>query len=77
MSEVDLRLIALSRDLEADLRSLPLALVFSEIEEVVQDMPDDFLAGDEFGYFDLAPMGVFVMIRELAAELIGTAFNLL
>jgi hypothetical protein len=40
-------------------------------------MPDDFLAGDEFGYFDLAPMGVFVMIRELAAELIGTAFNLL
>jgi len=46
VSEVDLRLIALSRDLEADLRSLPLALVSSEIEEVVQDMPDDFLAGD-------------------------------
>jgi len=45
MSEAYLRLIALSRDLEADLRALPLALVFSEIEVAVQNKPDDVLAG--------------------------------
>ena len=52
MSEADLRFIALSGDFRTDFRVLPLALVFSEIEIVVQNTPDDFFAGDDFGYLN-------------------------
>ena len=77
VSEADLRFIALSRDLKTDCRVLPLAFVFRKIEIVVQNTPDGFPAGNEFGDFDPAAMDVFVMIRELAAESIGTAINFL
>ena len=75
MSEADLRFIALSGDFKTDFRALPLAFVLSEIEIVVQNMPDDFFAGDKSGYFDFATMDVFVPIRKLIAEFVGTAFN--
>ena len=75
MSEADLGLIALSGDFKTDFRALPLAFVFNEIEIVVQSTPPDFFAGDEFGYFDLATMDVFVMRRKLTAEFVGATFN--
>ena len=68
MSETDLRFLALSGDFKINFCALPLAFVLSEIEIVVQNTPDDFLARDEFGYFDRATMDVFVMIRKLNAE---------
>jgi hypothetical protein len=75
VSEADLRLSAFPADLEADFCALPLGFVFSEIKIVVKNTLDDSLAGDEFRYLDSAAMDVFVMIRELAAKLIGAAFN--
>src|ERR1700733_7937422 len=64
MSEAHLRLVPLSRDLEADFRALPLGSVFGEAEVVLQHAPDDLRARDEFGNFDSAAMDILVPIRE-------------
>jgi hypothetical protein len=47
----------------------------TKVEIVVQNKPDDLLTGDEFGYFHLATTDVFVVIRELSPEFVGSAFN--
>ena len=42
MGETDFGFIALFRDIESDLRALPLAFVFGKIKVVVQHKPGDF-----------------------------------
>jgi hypothetical protein len=49
-------------------RALPLAVVFSEVEEVVQNKPDELLAGNDLHQLHFAVMDVPVTIRELIAE---------
>jgi len=66
VSETELRFVVYFRDFENNLCAFPLGFVFSEIEIVVQHHSDDFLAGDEFGYFHFATMDVFVVILKLS-----------
>ena len=75
MSETELRFGIFVRDFENNFCARPLGFVFSEIEIVVQNEPDDFFAGDEFGYFHLATIDVFEVIREHSPEFVGSAFN--
>jgi hypothetical protein len=75
VSETELRFVVFFRDFENDLCALPLGFVFSEIEIVVQNEPDDSFAGDEFGYFHPATVDVFVVICELSPKFVGGAFN--
>jgi hypothetical protein len=75
VSETQLRFVVFFRDFENNLCAFSLGFVFSEIEIVVQNKPDDLFAGDEFGYFHLATMDVFLVIRELSPEFVGSAFN--
>jgi hypothetical protein len=72
VSETELRFAVFFRDFENNLCVLPLGFVFSEIEIVVQNQLDDFLAGDEFDYFHLATMDVFVVMGELSPEFVGS-----
>ena len=53
MSESDFGLITLSGDFKNNFRVLPLALVFGEIEIVIQNEPDESFIRDELGYFSL------------------------
>ena len=55
VSESDLGLVAILRDIEDDVGTVPLSLVLDEVEVVVQDVPCHFLARHEFG--DLERMG--------------------
>jgi hypothetical protein len=73
VSETELRFVIFFRDFENNLCAFPLSFIFSEIEIVVQNEPDNFFAGDEFGYFHPATMHVFVVIGELRPEFIGSA----
>jgi hypothetical protein len=73
--ETALRFAVFFRDFENNLCVLPLGFVFSKIEIVVQNQSNDFFAGDEFDYFHLATMDVFVVMRELSPEFVGSAFN--
>jgi hypothetical protein len=68
VSELGFRLVAIFRDFENDFRALPLAFVFREIETVVQNMPNDSLARNEFCDSYFAKMDVFVAIRKLSTE---------
>src|SRR5207248_6527593 len=58
--EANLCFAPLLGDLKTDFRVLPLGLVLSEIEVVIENTPDDFLARRQFGYLYAAAMGVFV-----------------
>jgi hypothetical protein len=73
--ETELRFAVFFRDFENNLCVLALGFVFSEIKIVVQNQSNDFFAGDEFDYFHLATMDVFVVMRELSPEFVGSAFN--
>lgn len=75
-AESDFRLIAFFGDLKNDIRARPLVLVFREIEPVVQDVPNHFLAGNEFCYFNFARMDVFVAVSKLIPEFFSFAFNI-
>ena len=75
MSETDFRFITLFRDFKNNFRALPLALVFSEIEIVIQNQPNGSLVRNDFYQFHLAMMDVFVTIGKLITEFVGTAFN--
>ena len=76
MSESNLRLIASFRDLKTDIGALPFVLVFREIETVVQNVPSDSLAGNEFCYFYFAKMEILVAVRILGTQLVGTALDI-
>ena len=75
MSETELCFVVFFRDFENNLCAFPLGFVFSEIEIVVQNEPDNSPARDEFGYFHLATMHVYVVISELSPKFVGSAFN--
>ena len=76
MSEADFRLVAFLRDLKHDFCSLPLGMVFGELRAALQNKPNNFFLRNEFCYFQFATMEVFVAIRELAAEFVGTTFDI-
>ena len=67
MSEVDFRFITRFRNFKNDFCALPLAVVFSEVEEVVQNKSDELLAGN-LNQLHFAVMDVLVTISELIAE---------
>lgn len=75
VSEANFRPCAFPGNFKDHLRVFPFALVFYEVEIVVQDMPDHFLSGDELDDPDPAAMDVFVMIDVYAVELVGDAFD--
>ena len=75
MREVNLGAAVRLTDLERDVRANPLLLVFNEVEVVVQDVPNDLLAGNEFRDFQSANVDVFVAIRPFVVEFVGATFN--
>src|SRR5262245_9597341 len=76
MREAELGLVLLSVNLEHDVGAVPLALVFDEIDVAVDDMPHNPLARHPFGDPLSGVMDVFVAVRELGAEHVGSALNL-
>src|SRR4051812_12232978 len=54
---------------------IKVGFVLRKTKIVVQNEPHDFFAGDEFEYFPVATMDVFVAKRELSAEFVSSAFK--
>ena len=63
-------------DLKDDVRAVPLGLVFDKVKLASDDMPDDFLARNEFRDLLRAAVNVLVAIRKLGAEFVGAAVDL-
>src|SRR5262249_39726279 len=76
VSETDFGLRALLGDLEDDVRALPLALVFCEVNTGIQDVPDDLFPGHGFGDLLLGIVCAGDAVGELVAELLGVALHL-
>jgi hypothetical protein len=75
MGKVDFCFVALPRNLEDNVGALPLRLVLSEVEVVIENVPDNFLIGHHLRHFHRAAMHVFVTIRPLIAEVCSAAFD--
>jgi hypothetical protein len=75
MGEAELGLLALRRDVEDDVSTVPLILVLDEIDLRVAHVPYDFLARHEFSDLLGAAMEILVPISKLGAKLVGVAIN--
>jgi hypothetical protein len=75
--ESDFGSVTLLHDFKDDIRVPPLALVFGEIETVVQDLPDKLLAGNQLCDFQSTEMGLPIAIHKLGAELTDPASDIL
>jgi len=73
--EADLSFVAPSGDFKSNRCTRPLAFVFNKIELAVQNLPNDFSAGNEFHYLLFAVMVGFVTIGELSTKFVGAALN--
>src|ERR1022692_3073683 len=76
VGESDLRLIALRGDIESDVGARPLGLVFGEVQEAVQDVPDDALAREELGDLLFGVVDVLVSIGPHVTEFVGATLDL-
>jgi hypothetical protein len=75
VGEADFGFVALPGDIKNNVGARPLGGVRGKIEVVVQDTPNDFFAGTQFSYLDLATMDIAEVIFEFRAELVGAAFD--
>jgi len=69
--------VTLLGNFKDNVSAIPLGLVRNKVEVVVQDMPYDFLAGDEFGDFECATVNVLVMVIKHGTEFAGVTLNCL
>src|SRR3990172_4318107 len=53
----------------------PLSLVFDKVKVVLQNVPDDYLSGCEFGDFECTTVNVLVVVIKHSAEFVGVALN--
>jgi hypothetical protein len=74
MRESDFCLVAVPRDLEQNVRVLPLGHVIDEIEVIVDDVPGNLRVRNKLGNPDRATMNVLKVVFELT-QLIGPALN--
>ncbi len=75
MREAHLGFAALFTNLKNNVRALPLILVFDKVKAGVQYVPDNPLAGDEFGYLLFGTVRVWNKVSELGAEFVSVAFD--
>lgn len=77
MSEAEFCLTPFFQDFEDHRCALPFSFITREIEIVIQNEPNDFLARNELRYPQLATMDILVSICELRPESVGPSLNLL
>ena len=76
MGEADLGRVVLAGEFEGDVGPDSLVGVFGEVEVGVEDVPHDFLAGDELRDPLLRVVDVLISVAELGAELVSASLDL-
>lgn len=72
VSEPDFSSVTLPGDIKSDVRTLPFSLVLGKTERGLQNVPNDFFARNQLCCLLLTEMEVFVAIRKLITDFVGT-----
>ena len=75
MCKTDFHFALFFRDIKNNVCVIQLTFVFNKVKLAVQDVPNDFLAWDQFCEFLFGTVDIFVTVRELGPESVGVAFN--
>ena len=77
MGKVNFRFVARLENFKHNIGIRPLGFVLNKVKVVVQNMPDDFLAGYEFGDFEGGTVNILVLILKFSIEFIRVPLNCL
>ena len=75
MGKVNFCFVALPGNFKHNIGIRPLGFVLNKVKVVVQNMPDDFLAGYEFGDFEYGTVNILIVILKFSAGFIGVTLN--